>query len=111
MARRVAGRARAHPHLEVMQEPVLSICCFRYVDDTVDDLDELNRRIHRQLVRNGNNMPSTARGNGTFAIRPCFVGARTQWEQADALVDEVLAIGERLSAQWQAGAGRMRDSG
>jgi hypothetical protein len=85
---------------------VLSICCFRYVSDTWEDLDDLNRRIHRQLIRNGSNMPSTAVVNGAFAIRPCFVGARTERAQADALVDEVIATGGRLCAERAATAGR-----
>ena len=38
MARLVATRARAHPRLEVVQEPTLSICCFRYVSDACSDL-------------------------------------------------------------------------
>jgi glutamate/tyrosine decarboxylase-like PLP-dependent enzyme len=99
LARRVADRARAHPNLQLLQAPTLSICCFRYVADACPDPDDLNRRIHRQLVRNGRNMPSSAVVNGAFAIRPCFVGARTGWDQADALVDEVIATGRRLLAE------------
>jgi len=99
MARRVAERATAHPRLQLLQQPTLSICCFRYVNTSVQDLDDLNRRIHRKLVRNGHNMPSTAVVNGAFAIRPCFVGARTGWEQADALVDEVIATGDSLCVE------------
>ncbi|MDN3554840.1 pyridoxal phosphate-dependent decarboxylase family protein [Halomonas maura] len=97
MARQVAERADAHPHLEVLQRPTLSICCFRYVAAGCPDLDALNARIHRALVRHGRNMPSTALVNGQLAIRPCFVGARTGESQASALVDEVLTLGERLA--------------
>jgi len=99
MARRVAERARAHPRLQLMQEPTLSICCFRYVSDAPVDLDALNQRIHRELLRNGRNMPSTARIGGALAIRPCFIGARTTEVHADALVDEVVEIGDRLLAE------------
>ena len=97
MARRIAERAHAHANLEVVREPVLSICCFRYIDENCDDLNELNRRIHRQLVHNNRNIPSTAIINGKLAIRPCFVGARTTWQYADALVDEVLSIGTQIT--------------
>jgi aromatic-L-amino-acid decarboxylase len=99
MARRVAERARAHPRLQLMQEPTLSICCFRYVSDVPLDLDALNQGIHRELLRNGCNMPSTARIAGALAIRPCFIGARTTEAYADALVDEVIEIGDRLLAE------------
>jgi glutamate/tyrosine decarboxylase-like PLP-dependent enzyme len=96
MARRVADLANRHPNLDVVQEPTLSICCFRYVSDKCSDLNDLNKRIHRQLVRRGRNMPSTALINGVFAIRPCFIGARTTWRHADALVNEVVEIGGQL---------------
>lgn len=98
MARHVADRVSKHPNLELVQEPTLSICCFRYVDNNIPDLDELNKQIHRQLVHNNRNIPSTVRINGKLAIRPCFVGARTTWQHADDLVDEVISTGNKLTA-------------
>jgi aromatic-L-amino-acid decarboxylase len=98
MARRIAQRAEAHPRLEVVQAPTLSICCFRYLAPAGLDANELNRRIHRELLRRGNNLPSTAVINGVLAIRPCFVGARAQTEHAEALVDEVIDIGDQFIA-------------
>jgi len=94
MARMVAEMAEGHPNLEVVQPPTLSICCFRFVDDTIGDLNAFNRQIHRELLYRGNNLPSTAMIRGKLAIRPCFVGARTTWEHASSLVDEVIAIGQ-----------------
>jgi aromatic-L-amino-acid decarboxylase len=96
MARLVAERADAHPNLEVLQQPTLSICCFRYADGACSDLNALNARIHRAMVRRGRNIPSTAVINGRLAIRPCFLGARTTPEHAHALVDEVLETGAEL---------------
>jgi aromatic-L-amino-acid/L-tryptophan decarboxylase len=99
MARQVAARAAAHPRLQLMRPPTLSICCFRYASDLPLNLDALNQRIHRELLRGGRHMPSTARIDGALAIRPCFIGARTEAAQADGLVDEVIAIGDRLLAE------------
>jgi aromatic-L-amino-acid decarboxylase len=104
MAVRVATRARAHPNLELLQEPTLSICCFRYVAPGVADLDDLNRRLHRRLVHENRNLPSTTQVNGHLALRPCFVGARAQMSHADALVDDVLRIGAELVRESAAGA-------
>jgi glutamate/tyrosine decarboxylase-like PLP-dependent enzyme len=106
MAKRVAERARQDPRLELLLEPTLSICCFRYYHAQCADLNELNRQIHRQLVHAGVNMPSTTIIDGKLAIRPCFIGARTQWQQADSLVDEVLDIGGRLTKTSQQHASR-----
>jgi len=97
MAAYVAQAARAHPKLELLQEPTLSICCFRYVTPEVRDLDLLNQRLHRRLIRENQNMPSTTRVNGKLALRPCFVGARTDMSHARALVADVIRIGDELA--------------
>jgi len=96
MARLVSDLAHKHPHLEVVQEPTLSICCFRYVSHHVDNLNDLNRQIHRQLVQNADNIPSTTMINGTLVIRPCFVGARTNEQHVRDLIDEVIKTGNQL---------------
>lgn len=99
MAREVARMAEAHPNLEVVQAPTLSICCFRFVADGIDDLNAFNQRIHRELVHRGVNVPSTALIDGKLAIRPCFIGARTGWQQATSLVEDVVAIGRENLAK------------
>lgn len=96
MARYVARAADHHPNLEVVTEPVLSICCFRYVDPTANDLDRLNQRLYRQLVRENEYMPSTTRVRGKLALRPCFIGARTEFEHAEGMLEAVLRIGGEL---------------
>ncbi|HSW04088.1 pyridoxal phosphate-dependent decarboxylase family protein [Aquabacterium sp.] len=96
MATAVAQMARAHPNLELLLEPTLSICCFRYVAPDIDDLDALNRQLHRRLMRENRNMPSTTSVGGRLALRPCFVGARTGMAQARELVADVLRLGDAL---------------
>jgi len=98
MAQRLAERVRADDRLELVLEPSLSICCFRYVCADVTDLNTLNQRIHRRLVRGNEYIPSTTKVGDIVAIRPCFVGARSQKGQDDGLVDEVLRIGDELLA-------------
>lgn len=105
MARELARCADSHPNLEVLARPTLSICCFRFVAPGIDDLNELNRRIHREVVHRGRCIPSTTVVNGQLAIRPCFVGARTTEEQVGALLEEVLIVGQALThAHHQANA-------
>ncbi len=96
MATRIADVARQHPNLELLLEPTLSICCFRYVADGVADLDRLNRQLHRRLIRENRNLPSTTQVKGKLALRPCFVGARANREHADSLVEDVLRLGAEL---------------
>jgi aromatic-L-amino-acid decarboxylase len=97
MAAYIADAARDHLNLELLLEPTLSICCFRYVAPGIADLDRFNRQLHRLLVRENRNIPSTTQFNGKLALRPCFIGARSNIEHARALVDDVLRIGEELS--------------
>ena len=98
MARELAAFCRQHPRLELLLEPTLSVCCFRYVSPQVEDLDRLNQKIHRRLVRENEIMPSTTRINGQLALRPCFLGARTDHPQVDSLIRAVLRIGDALVA-------------
>ena len=96
MARYISKFADKHPNLEVLSEPTLSICCFRYVTSHSADLDRFNQTLHRRLVRENQYMPSTTRVNGNLALRPCFIGARTNQAQATGLLDSVLRIGRDL---------------
>jgi hypothetical protein len=80
--------------------PTLSICGFRYLSDRwadLNELSELNGRIHRRMVQRGHAIPSTTMVDGMLAIRPCFIGARTTLKEADELVNEVLAIGHEVA--------------
>lgn len=99
MARELAERCRQYPQLELLLEPTLSICCFRYVSTRVNDLDRLNQKLHRQLVRESEFMPSTTRIKGQLALRPCFLGERTDRSQVDGLVQAVLRIGDTLVSE------------
>ena len=99
MARELAEICKQHPRLELLLEPNLSVCCFRYVGPQIGDLDRLNQRIHRRLVRENIYMPSTTRINGQLALRPCFLGARTDHPQVDGLIQAVIRIGDALVAE------------
>ena len=99
MAKQLAQMVEQSSELELLQQPTLSICCFRYVDKNRSELNQLNTRIHRQLVHNNRYIPSTVMINGKLAIRPCYIGARADSSQVKGLVNEVLAIGRQLTAE------------
>ena len=112
MATAIAQQARAHANLELLLEPTLSICCFRYVDPTLANLDALNRELQRRLMRENRNMPSTTLVDGRLALRPCFVGARAGMAQARDLVADVLRLGAALVPELReaAAGGALRTS-
>jgi glutamate/tyrosine decarboxylase-like PLP-dependent enzyme len=97
MAKWLAEQVTQHEHLELALEPTLSICCFRYVSSEIKDLNTLNRNIHKQLLSNNNNMPSTALINENLYLRPCFIGAKTQFKHVYSLLEEVIEIGKKLT--------------
>ena len=103
MARYIAHYAKGHPNLEVLLEPTLSICCFRYVSPNIPDLDHFNQRLHRHLIRENEYMPSTTRVKGQLALRPCYVGARADQSQVDGLLEAVLRIGGELESETRIG--------
>ena len=98
-AQYVADRARADERLENLTDPELSIACVRYIGNgQVADLDELNERIYRRLLRESPYLPSTTVVNGCLAIRPCFINPRTTWSMVEDFVDVLLQIGAQEAA-------------
>lgn len=96
LARQLADRVRASERLELLAEPVLSICCFRYRRDGVADLDALNERVHRRLLRETPYLPSATVVNGAFGLRPCFINPRTTPDLVDGLAEAVVRLGDEL---------------
>ncbi|HLZ38669.1 MAG TPA: aminotransferase class V-fold PLP-dependent enzyme [Mycobacteriales bacterium] len=98
-ARHLAGLVADHPRLELLAEPQLSVCCFRYRPATVgEDLDLLNARILERLRRETPHVPSSTVVDGRFAIRPCYVNPRTSPADVDALADAVVRLGDEETA-------------
>lgn len=96
-ARYVAERACADERLESLTDPELSIACIRYVGNGQhDDLDDVNERIYRRLLRETPYLPSTTVVNGKLAIRPCFINPRTTWPMVEAFVETLLQMGNQL---------------
>jgi aromatic-L-amino-acid decarboxylase len=101
-ARLIADRARESDELELLSEPELSIACFRYRPVGWDDeerLDALNESIIIGLRAQGRSLPSMTRVDDRYAIRACFINPRTAREDAEQIVEDVLAIGRDLVAQ------------
>ncbi len=100
-ARRVAELVRGDDRLELVAEPELSICCFRYIPPGVSravspELDKLNAAVLKGVRARGRCVPSSAVVDDKFVIRPAFVGPNTEIADAEALVSEVLAVGDEL---------------
>jgi aromatic-L-amino-acid decarboxylase len=99
MARRVAELVRGDPVLELLSEPQLSICSFRYVRPGLgeEELDALNRAIVRRLHVETPYVPSSTLVAGRTAIRPCFINPRTAEHDVDGMVTAVRRLGDDLA--------------
>ncbi len=99
-ARHLARRVQEDDHLELLDEPTLSICCFRYRSPGTSEeaLDALNSEIARRLRSEGEYVPSTTVVRGALAIRPCYINPRTTIADVDGLADSVRRIGGHLVA-------------
>jgi glutamate/tyrosine decarboxylase-like PLP-dependent enzyme len=100
-ARRVAERVEGDDDLELLSQPQLSICCFRFHPPHIRDtatLERLNARILEGVRARGRVIPSSTRVNNKLAVRPCFISPRNRIEHADWLVDDVLEVGRELLA-------------
>jgi glutamate/tyrosine decarboxylase-like PLP-dependent enzyme len=100
LAQRVSARVDDAPDLERLAEVPLNIVCFRYHPPEIEDnatLDELNRRIGEEILRDGRVYVGTTTYEGKVAFRPAIVNWRTRDQDVDLLVDVVRELGSRLS--------------
>ena len=90
IARHLAARIDREPKLERLAPVPMNIVCFR-VRTGRQDPDRFNREIVADVQESGLAAPSTTVIGGRLAIRAAIVNHRTDTQDADALVDAVLA--------------------
>jgi glutamate/tyrosine decarboxylase-like PLP-dependent enzyme len=93
LARYLAERVRATPALELTAPVQLNIVCFRYRGA---DSDRVNAQIVVELQEGGSAAPSTTTIGGRLAIRAAIVNHRTERRDIDALIDNVLILGDAI---------------
>src|SRR5207342_2151330 len=89
LAQRLAAQVDAAPDLERLADVPLDIVCFRYRPPGVaeDQLDELNRRLGAEVVRDGRVYFGTTVYEGRVAFRPAIVNWRTRQQDVDLIVE------------------------
>ncbi|MCB8882333.1 cytochrome D ubiquinol oxidase subunit I [Acidisoma cellulosilytica] len=99
VAGHLAARIAREPALELLAPVPLNIVCFRYRAAPADSLDALNATIVADVQEAGLAAPSTTTIGGHLAIRAAFVNHRSRAEDADALVDALLAAARAAVSQ------------
>lgn len=95
VAQHLAERVRHTPTLRLMAPVALNIVCFRVDVPGVDDLDHLNAELVKDLQESGIAAPSTTRLGGVLVIRAAIVNHRTTEQDADIMLDALLALAAR----------------
>jgi glutamate/tyrosine decarboxylase-like PLP-dependent enzyme len=100
IAHHLAARVDAEPELERLADVQLNVVTFRWRPDGVpdDQLDELNRQLGAQLLRDGRVFAGTTLYGGRVAFRPAMVNWRTREADVDLLVDVLLELAPALLA-------------
>jgi aromatic-L-amino-acid decarboxylase len=87
-----------HPDFELMCEPRLSICCFRYRpagwEGSEGQLDRVNERLMTAIMADGRVYCSNAVVDGRFGLRACIVNFRTEAEDVERLLEVAAELGE-----------------
>ena len=85
------------PELELVAPVSLNIVCFRYFDSHLsdNDLTELNKQILLHLWLS-NLVPSYTTLNGKYTLRVCITNHRSERQDFDRLVTEVIKLGKSL---------------
>ncbi len=101
IAAHLAERIDAEPGFELLAEPQLNVVTFRWRPDGVpeEELDELNKRLGAELLRDGRVFAGTTIYEGRIAFRPAIVNWRTQEADVDLLVDVLLELAPALLAR------------
>jgi glutamate/tyrosine decarboxylase-like PLP-dependent enzyme len=87
-----------HPDFELMCEPRLSICCFRYRpagwNGSEEQLDRVNERLLTAIMADGRVYCSNAVIDGRFGLRACIVNFRTEAADVERLLAVAAELGE-----------------
>lgn len=99
-AKHLAARVSATPELELLAPVPLNVVNFRYRRADLDAaaLNKLNEKILVELQTSGFAVPSSTVLDGKFSIRCAIVNHRSTRADFDALADEVVRLGNQLSA-------------
>ena len=86
--------------LELMNNPVLNITCYRYNPKnrklSIEELNELNRELLMRLHEQGIVAPSYTTLKGNYTIRACITNHRSTKGDFEILIKESLKIGKEI---------------
>ena len=91
-ARMLAQALAGDPHFELLNDPLLSVVCFRHLAE--GDLDAHNLRLAGAIRDDGRVYLAPAIVDGKTCLRVCFMNFRTDADH----VEELLSVIQELAA-------------
>ena len=98
-ARLLTQSLRASPEFELLHDPMLSTVCFRHTPRGIQDIDEHNIKLAREMQRDGRVFLAPASVDGHDCLRVCFVNFRTTPDEVSYALEVVREIGQRLAGE------------
>ena len=97
LARETYDRARATPGFQTLDaEPQLSVVPLAHVPPGITDIDTHQRRLCREIDRDGRVFLSPAVIDGRTWLRPCFTNFRTQRSDVETLFAVIEELSDRI---------------
>jgi glutamate/tyrosine decarboxylase-like PLP-dependent enzyme len=98
IAAHVARTVDEGDDFELLAPAPLNVVCFRYRPRGLpeEELDELNLRIGRAILRDGRVYVGTTRWADTVAFRPAFVNWQTTTADADLMLETIRELGRMV---------------
>jgi L-2,4-diaminobutyrate decarboxylase len=88
----MARLLKENPHFELPVEPQSNVVCFRYISDKTTDLNDLNSKIRRQLLENGDFYVVQTTLRGDVYLRVSLMNPQTKERHLIELLDEIEQI-------------------
>jgi aromatic-L-amino-acid decarboxylase len=95
-ARTLATALAANPEFELLNDPTLSVVCFRH--RAGGDVDEHNLRLARAIMEDGRIYLAPAQVDGMTCLRVCFMNFRTNAAQVGELVHVIEELAASVAA-------------
>ncbi|HET9094296.1 MAG TPA: aminotransferase class V-fold PLP-dependent enzyme [Solirubrobacteraceae bacterium] len=97
-ARILARELAAHPRFELLNDPALSVVCFRHLGDgslAGPQLDAHNLGLARSIMADGRAYLAPAQVDGKTCLRVCFMNFRTTTAQVEEMLDVIEELADR----------------
>ena len=82
--------------MELAFKPCTNIVCFRYIPESGQDIDEVNRRIADELLKDGTFYIVNTTVRDKFCLRVSLMNPMTDKATLEKLIEKVIETGKSI---------------